>query len=38
MKRLTALDLGFIYLEKRNQPLHVAYLNLLTPPAGAPRR
>lgn len=36
MKRLTALDLGFIYLEKRNQPLHVAYLNLLTPPADAP--
>jgi diacylglycerol O-acyltransferase len=36
MKRLTALDLGFIYLEKRNQPLHVAYLNLLTPPANAP--
>ena len=36
MKRLNALDLGFIYLEKRNQPLHVAYLNLLTPPADAP--
>ncbi|MGH8517430.1 MAG: wax ester/triacylglycerol synthase family O-acyltransferase, partial [Panacagrimonas sp.] len=36
MKRLTALDLGFIYLEKRNQPLHVAYLNLLTPPPDAP--
>ncbi len=36
MKRLTALDLGFIYLEKRNQPLHVAYLNLLKPPADAP--
>lgn len=36
MKRLTALDLGFIYLEKRNQPLHVAYLNLLTPPENAP--
>lgn len=36
MKRLTALDLGFIYLEKRNQPFHVAYLNLLTPPADAP--
>ncbi|MGQ0528325.1 MAG: WS/DGAT/MGAT family O-acyltransferase [Panacagrimonas sp.] len=36
MKRLKALDLGFIYLEKRNQPLHVAYLNLLTPPADAP--
>jgi diacylglycerol O-acyltransferase len=37
MKRLTALDLGFIYLEKRNQPFHVAYLNLLTPPADAPQ-
>lgn len=36
MKRLAALDLGFIFLEKRNQPLHVAYLNLLTPPADAP--
>lgn len=36
MKRLTALDLGFLLLEKRNQPLHVAYLNLLTPPADAP--
>lgn len=35
MKRLTALDLGFIFLEKRNQPLHIAYLNLLTPPADA---
>lgn len=36
MKKLTALDLGFIFLEKRNQPLHVAYLNLLTPPPDAP--
>lgn len=36
MKRLTLLDLGFIYLEKRNQPLHVAYLNILRPPADAP--
>jgi diacylglycerol O-acyltransferase len=35
MKRLTALDLGFIFLEKRNQPLHVAYLNLLSPPPDA---
>ena len=35
MKRLTALDLVFIYLEKRNQPLHVAYLTLLRPPADA---
>lgn len=36
MKRLTLLDLGFIYLEKRNQPLHVAYLTILRPPADAP--
>lgn len=36
MKRLTALDRGFLYMEKRNQPIHVAYLNLLTPPADAP--
>ncbi|MGQ0620391.1 MAG: WS/DGAT/MGAT family O-acyltransferase [Panacagrimonas sp.] len=36
MKKLTALDLGFIFLEKRNQPLHVASLNLLRPPADAP--
>ncbi|MGQ0698130.1 MAG: WS/DGAT/MGAT family O-acyltransferase [Panacagrimonas sp.] len=36
MKRLNGLDLGFISLEKRNQPLHVAYLNLLTPPPDAP--
>lgn len=36
MKRLTALDLGFIHLERRNQPLHVAYLTLVRPPADAP--
>lgn len=36
MKRLTALDMGFIHLERRNQPLHVAYLTLLRPPADAP--
>lgn len=35
MKRLTALDRGFLFLEKRNQPLHVAYLNLHTPPPDA---
>lgn len=35
MKRLTALDMGFIHLERRNQPLHVAYLTLLKPPADA---
>ena len=36
MKRLTPLDQGFLLMEKRNQPLHIAYLNLLTPPADAP--
>lgn len=36
MKRLTVLDMGFIHLERRNQPLHVAYLTLLRPPADAP--
>lgn len=35
MKRLTSMDTGFLLLEKRNQPLHVAYLNLYTPPADA---
>ncbi len=35
MKKLTALDMGFIHLERRNQPLHVAYLTLLRPPADA---
>jgi len=35
VKRLTALDLGFLLLEKRNQPLHVAYLNLYSPPPDA---
>lgn len=36
MKRLAPMDLGFILLEKRNQPLHVAYLNLYSPPDDAP--
>ncbi|MGQ0502811.1 MAG: WS/DGAT/MGAT family O-acyltransferase [Panacagrimonas sp.] len=35
MKPLTGLDKVFTLMEKRNQPLHVAYLNLLTPPPGA---
>jgi diacylglycerol O-acyltransferase len=35
MKKLTMLDSGFLLLEKRNQPLHVAYLNLYSPPADA---
>ncbi|WP_420467119.1 WS/DGAT/MGAT family O-acyltransferase [Panacagrimonas sp.] len=36
MKRLTSLDSGFLFLEKRNQPLHVAFLTLLRPPPDAP--
>lgn len=36
VKRLTPLDLGFVLLERRNQPLHVASLNLFSPPPGAP--
>ncbi|WP_273455422.1 WS/DGAT/MGAT family O-acyltransferase [Nevskia ramosa] len=36
MKRLSTLDMGFIHLERRNQPFHVAYLTLLRPPADAP--
>jgi len=35
VKKLTAMDSGFLLLEKRNQPLHVAFLNLYTPPADA---
>lgn len=35
MKRLTALDLGFVHVEKRHQPLHVAFLSILSPPPGA---
>lgn len=35
MKRLTAVDSGFLLLERRNQPFHVAYLNLYSPPPDA---
>lgn len=36
MQRLSALDLIFQLLDRRSQPLHVAYLNLHTLPDGAP--
>lgn len=32
---LTALDRAFLFLDRRNQPFHVAYLNLYTPPRDA---
>jgi diacylglycerol O-acyltransferase len=35
MKRLTSMDLGFLLVEKRNQPFHVAFLNLYTLPEDA---
>lgn len=31
---LSLLDQAFVLLERRHQPFHVAYLGLLTPPAG----
>ncbi len=37
MRRLTSLDSGFLFLEKRNQPLHVAFLTVLRPPPDAPQ-
>lgn len=36
MERLSALDLIFQLLDRRSQPLHLAYLNLHTLPNGAP--
>lgn len=36
MKPLTPMDAGFLLLEKRNQPMHVGGLMLLTPPKDAP--
>lgn len=33
--QLTPLDRAFLYLERRSQPFHVAYLNVFTPPRGA---
>jgi diacylglycerol O-acyltransferase len=36
MKRLTTIDETFLWLEKRNQPMHVGGLQLLSPPPDAP--
>jgi diacylglycerol O-acyltransferase len=35
MRALSPTDSGFLWLETRNQPMHVAGLNIYTPPAGA---
>lgn len=35
MKALTPMDQMFLWLERRNQPMHVGGLQLLTPPPGA---
>lgn len=36
MKAMSPMDQMFLWLEKRNQPMHVGGLQLLTPPPGAP--
>lgn len=36
MRPVNPVDAGFLWLEKRNQPMHVAGLQLLTPPKDAP--
>ncbi len=36
MKALSPTDSAFLWLETRNQPMHVAGLNIYTPPADAP--
>lgn len=36
MKPVGLVDQGFLWLERRNQPMHVAGLQLLTPPTGEP--
>lgn len=36
MRRLSPIDVAFLRLERRHQPLHVGALVLLTPPAGSP--
>jgi diacylglycerol O-acyltransferase / wax synthase len=36
MKPVGLVDQGFLWLERRNQPMHVAGLQLLRPPAGEP--
>lgn len=38
MKPVNPFDLGFLLLERRNQPLHVGGLMLLTPPEGTTSR
>ena len=35
MKALSPVDSAFLWFETRSQPMHVAGLNLFTPPAGA---
>lgn len=35
MRALSPTDSGFLWLETRNQPMHVAGLNIYTPPAGS---
>ena len=35
LRALSPTDSGFLWLETRNQPMHVAGLNIYTPPAGA---
>lgn len=37
MKPVGLLDQGFLWLERRNQPMHVAGLQLLRPPADEPQ-
>jgi diacylglycerol O-acyltransferase / wax synthase len=36
MKPVGLVDQGFLWLERRNQPMHVAGLQLLSPPPGEP--
>ena len=35
MKALSPTDSAFLWMETRNQPMHVAGLNIYTPPPGA---
>ena len=36
MKPLSPMDQTFLWLERRNQPMHVGGLQLITPPPDAP--
>src|SRR5207237_8621638 len=36
MKPLSPMDRTFLWLERRNQPMHVGGLQLITPPPDAP--